>query len=254
MHRHHIDYFRCTECDSLQTEEPYWLAEAYADARRFTDTDVARRAFRTQVTCFFLSKLLNVSRDDRIIDWGGGDGLTTRLLRDAGLNAFNYDHYAANAYALGFDGHPDEKYRMVTAIEVLEHFAYPRQELDRVFAVEPAVFYLTTGLYSGQDAGWPYLTPYSGRHVFLYSDKALRYIAGRYGYEVEVGRNSAVYYRPGASAWRRWLVRRLLAGGRSNNVAAAMFSLLPKGGRTLTDQVIMKDRVGDGVVDHQRPG
>ena len=29
LNKYHVDYFKCSECGSLQTEYPYWIDEAY---------------------------------------------------------------------------------------------------------------------------------------------------------------------------------------------------------------------------------
>ena len=38
LERYSVTFFRCLTCESLQTERPYWLAEAYQSALAGSDT------------------------------------------------------------------------------------------------------------------------------------------------------------------------------------------------------------------------
>ena len=65
-----------------------------------------------------IARGFGLSEQEQVLDWGGGDGLLVRLLRDAGLDAYHHDRYADNLYAAGFEGDPTKRYSMVTAFEV----------------------------------------------------------------------------------------------------------------------------------------
>ena len=73
--KYDISYFECTHCQSLQTEEPYWLDEAYGEEAEKYDTG---KASRTLENFFTLPSLFNLLKIDIIkpsLDWGGGGGL-----------------------------------------------------------------------------------------------------------------------------------------------------------------------------------
>lgn len=193
LYKYPVDYLVCARCGSLQTEPPYWLAEAYSNAPAGDDAEreesnlnsldvgAVQRNLTSLSAVLILSKLLGRRN---VVDLGGGDGLLCRLLRDYGLNAYVSDPHASPVYAQGFDRPDFPRPDIVTAFEVFEHFAEPRRELDILFAQEPAAVLTTTLSYNGESSDWWYLIPETGHHVFFYTDAAFRLIGERYGYEV----------------------------------------------------------------------
>jgi hypothetical protein len=193
LNKHSVQYFRCTACHSLETEEPYWLEEAYsttagtgeADGAALNlnklDTLAAYRNIRNMGAVMLTAKMLNAQN---IVDYGGGDGLLCRLLRDQGLNAFVTDPHASPTYAQGFDQPNFSRPDLVTAFEVFEHLSNPREELAAMFAAQPTAFLASTFTYSGEGPDWWYLIPDTGHHIFFYSEAALQMIAERHGYEL----------------------------------------------------------------------
>lgn len=43
LNKYDISYFHCKHCGFLQTEEPYWLDEAYAESINMSDTGYMQR-------------------------------------------------------------------------------------------------------------------------------------------------------------------------------------------------------------------
>ena len=87
LQKHDISYFRCPNCEFMQTEEPYWLEEAYSSAISDLDLGPVNRAI-TGSRIVESAILLNFDPNAKFIDWGGGYGVFTRLMRDKG-----YDFY-----------------------------------------------------------------------------------------------------------------------------------------------------------------
>lgn len=177
--KYDIGYFQCNACNSLQTERPYWLGEAYSGNTLNLDTGAAQRNMNNLVACLILHKLYDIKH---VIDFGGRDGYLCRLLRDYGINCFVVDRYSNPFYAQGFTRPDFETPDLVTAFEVIEHFENPLAQIDELFAGEPRLVLLSTEFYHGQDQTWPYLVPSSGQHVFFYSPAAINFIANRYQY------------------------------------------------------------------------
>ncbi|MEX0776986.1 MAG: methyltransferase domain-containing protein [Phycisphaeraceae bacterium] len=229
--KHRVWYFECTNCQSLQSEEPHWLNEAYANATRPLDLGTAKRALWARTIIFFLWRLFSLPKDGRLVDWGGGDGLLVRLLRDTGINALLADKYTDNTYAIGFDDDGTCPVSMITAFEVWEHLADPASEIAAGFARKPHLYLLSTTLYNDDDDKWPYLAPNTGRHVFFYSRRAMSYIAVKYGYQSIAMDTYTLFYKSApqgriSKALLKWLMR-----NRYQRAKDVLFALARKGRR-----------------------
>lgn len=181
-------YYLCHTCRSLQTEEPWWLPLAYGpEAERF-DTGKATRSLTNFFSLPSLLRILGVQQPDPIVDWGGGGGLLSRLMRDLGYNYYCYDRHLSPEYMNGFGwqsatqtGSPT-----ITLFEVAEHFGQPREEWGRIFALKPPLILGSTELLRTLSPDWPYLAPENGQHVFFYSAHTLQWIAQQYGYSTTI--------------------------------------------------------------------
>lgn len=212
LRRHKVDYFQCAECDSLQTEQPYWLEEAYVPENERFDTGAV---FRTLSNAAFLFDLHAQLGGERVIvDVGCGTGLLVRQLRDAGLPAFGFDKYDDARLALGFkiDSIPADS--MINLCEVAEHFVEPRVEFDRLFATDPAVLVIQTALVGVPEEDWSYLAPEHGQHVFFYSSRSLHWLAARHKRILLTSGTYALLIRPD-------LLERLLVQGAPHAALAA---------------------------------
>jgi hypothetical protein len=178
--KYNVSFFECQNCDSLQSELPFWLDEAYSTERNIPDLGMASRTLILKRFIYLTSKILRWSSSDRILDWGGGNGLLVRMMRDMGLDTYLYDLYAKNFYAVGFQYSDNKKYSIITSFETWEHFVNPMSEIELFFASNPEYILISTGLYDSQNEDWSYLTPLSGRHVFFYSLKARQLIANKF--------------------------------------------------------------------------
>jgi len=200
LERLDVAYFRCDGCGSLQTEPPYWLGDAYAeDAGEGTnnladlDTGAAQRNLLTSAGVLVTAQLLGLRNT---VDVGGGDGLLCRLLRDYGLNAYVSDRYAQATYARGFTDPDFATPDLVTAFEVMEHLADPATDLGTIFDRNASAVLVSTDIYDGYGADWPYLTPQTGQHVFFYSRRGFQVIAERFGYHVLHAGFFTLFYKP----------------------------------------------------------
>lgn len=182
--RYDVRLLLCSVCQSLQTEDPYWLAEAYDDAIARTDTGAVARNLDAHAAIVAAARVLRVR--GRLLDFGGGAGLLCRLLRDSGFDAYMCDKFAdaiyARHYVLQLDDVAPGSVSLLSAIEVLEHCRTPATELPMLFLKRPEVLFATTFPYEGQGPDWWYLGTQSGQHVFFYSTVALQKVARSHGY------------------------------------------------------------------------
>ena len=180
MEKHTITYYNCVSCKFIQTEKPYWLDEAYSSAISSIDIGyVTRNIVYAEIVSSIIKRFFN--RKKRFLDYGGGYGMFTRLMRDKGFNYFRQDIYCKNLFAEFFDieditENRNEKFEVLTTFEVFEHLVNPIEEIEKMFAFSDSIMFSTalqpkTDFKSIED--WWYFLPYSGQHVSLYSKDSL---------------------------------------------------------------------------------
>ena len=232
LDKHPVAYWRCDRCGSLQTDAPYWLDESYQTVHSAADTGMAARTLQMAQATSLLLKLLGVGAEALCLDWGGGNGLFCRMMRDQGYNFLNEDKYAAPFYAAGFAlnraavSHCD----VITSFEVFEHLSNPSAELAEIFGFRPLLWIFSTQLYEDQEDGWNYLAPRTGRHVFFYGQKGLDRVACANGYRFARGRHLHMFVRNSdnpllKNALGRALAFKLLSGGKLVGFAAGLHFL-----------------------------
>lgn len=183
---YNVTYYRCLNCRFLQTEEPYWLNQAYSSgAISALDTGILyRNQLYMNRTKSILLKIFNDFSNFSALDYGGGEGVFVRLMRDIGFKFFRQDVYAQNLYARFFDisDLPEKtKFDILTAFEVFEHLSDPISEIRKMFEYSDIVLF-STELQPTETVedleNWWYLVPETGQHVSFYNEPALKEIAG----------------------------------------------------------------------------
>lgn len=227
LEKYDVEYSKCSLCASLQCERPYWLSEAYQSNLALLDTGAAQRNLANLAAAFPVSRILGLKN---LVDYGGGDGLLCRLLRDYGLNCFVHDKYAAASYAHGFAIPNFERPELLLAFEVLEHFESPRNDLDALFKLNPDAIFASTGIFSDQGPDWWYLTPETGQHVFFYSRQALRQIAESKGYDLLISSNYILFLKADSTSRLKRLLLRLTMQKITLRLTGAILRLLPAKG------------------------
>lgn len=189
-----IDYYRCTNCGLVQTEEPYWLKEAYSSAIIDSDTGIIYRNIALSRMTSIL--LLFLGKNSKVIDYGGGYGLTTRMLRDVGIDCYWTDKYADNIFAKGFKAKKGSKHNVLTAFELFEHLEDPLKEIKQIIkAYKPKALIFSTMLHDGNPPkDWWYFATEGGQHITLYTKESLRIFAKKVGMKLSSnGKNIHVF-------------------------------------------------------------
>jgi len=191
LEKYIITYYKCANCELIQTEKPYWLKEAYSSAIIDSDTGlISRNVALSKITATI--SLLFLSRKSKILDYGGGYGILTRMLRDTGVDCYWIDKYANNLFARGFEDKVKSKYDMVTAFELFEHFENPVDEIEYVIQkYNPKILLFSTMLHDGNPPkDWWYFVPEGGQHITLYTRKSLQLLAEKFRMKLSTnGRN-----------------------------------------------------------------
>ncbi|MGB3190760.1 MAG: glycosyltransferase [Limnoraphis sp.] len=181
LNRYNISYFQCSVCGFVQTEDPFWLQEAYSSAIAISDVGLVSRNLQlSQVTEKLI--LSNFNPQGKFLDYGCGYGLLVRLMRDLGLDFYGDDKYCQNLFYQGFEAEQTDRYELVTAFEVFEHFVDPIQEIEELLKFSRNIFFSTQLLpsHNPQPKDWWYYALHEGQHIAIYTQKSLAEIAKRF--------------------------------------------------------------------------
>jgi len=179
--KYDVRYERCDSCGSLQTEPPHWLEEAYRSHNlAVEDTGAVTRSLTCQAVIWVSARILHLPKRASVFDFGGGNGLLCRLLRDRGFDAHLEDNYATNDFARGFEDNRST-YDISCAFEVAEHLADPKVEMPKILNRSQALCVVGTETYFGQGADWWYLAREAGQHVFFYTEASMLKLAAAEG-------------------------------------------------------------------------
>jgi len=177
-----VTYFHCPVCGFLQTEHPYWLKEAYQQPINITDTGILQRNLLfAQQTAALISNFFDAKGN--FLDYAGGYGIFTRLMRDFGFNFFWHDPYAQNIFSRGFEYKNNQtSLELLTTFESFEHFDEPLKNLERMLKLSKNILFSTVLLPTPvpEPDSWWYYAPEHGQHISFYSKKTLEYIAQKY--------------------------------------------------------------------------
>jgi len=179
LNKYTVVYYYCPKCGFVQTEEPYWLEESYSKTILKSDTGIMMRNISNAVNLLLFLK--NIPQG-ACLDFGGGHGILTRIMRDYGYDFFHYDKYAENLFAVGFEGDINRIYRLVTSFENFEHFVNPLEEIEKIINISDTLYFTTLLLPSipPKIKDWWYYAPEGGQHISFYSKRTLEYIAQKY--------------------------------------------------------------------------
>jgi hypothetical protein len=187
MDRYKIAYERCGACGFMQTEEPFWLAEAYAEPLSASDTGLVSRPLALAPRIESIIRR-GFDPNGRFLDYGGGPGLFVRLMRDRGFNFYRQDRYAAPILCRYFDLEDlpvqERRFALVTAFELMEHLPRPLIEISEMLSLTDSVLFSTELVPSGSISNletWWYLGLAHGQHVSFYTGNSLSALASSVG-------------------------------------------------------------------------
>lgn len=184
MNKYTAEYFQCPECGCLFIKNPHWLNEAYSDAIASIDTGIMLRNMElVDKTDFLIYECYG--RNHYFLDYGGGYGIFTRMMRDRGYQYLWYDKYAKPLLARGFE-YNNQDVSLVTAFELFEHFTEPLKEIEEIMKFSKEIIFSTV-CYGKDlelpDKEWSYFAYESGQHTVFYSERTLKIIAQKYNLE-----------------------------------------------------------------------
>jgi len=183
MSKYEISYFSCNETGFVQTEDPHWLNEAYDDAITQLDLGLVQRNMElSEIVPPIIYKYFN--HNEAFLDYAGGYGLFTRMMRNKGFDFYHTDKYCKNIFATGNDASefPEKKFELTTAFEVFEHLADPISEIELMLTTSPNLFFSTVLMPDPvpMPQDWWYYSLETGQHISFYTISSLKYLAKKY--------------------------------------------------------------------------
>lgn len=182
--KYNVNYYKCTNCSFVQTDEPFWFNEAYNSAITSLDIGIL---IRNNYLTTEISKIIDSCFVDakKMLDFAGGYGIFVRLMRDKGYDFYRQDLYCENLFAKHFDINDinDKHFDLVTGFEILEHLKNPLEEIEEIFKYSENAIFSTELIPESSDEieNWWYISQETGQHIAFYSPKAMQIIAEKFG-------------------------------------------------------------------------
>jgi hypothetical protein len=177
----------CQRCGHEWFNAPEaWLGQAYTTPIANTDTGIVSRTLNIHKIISSYLTLSGIS--GKLLDWGSGSGLLTRLLRDDGHDCYGFEPYADPVLASRFTfttqrlASSEGPYRAIFAIEVVEHLVSPRDFFITSLSLTDTIIFSTKIVNRTRyGSDWWYYSRETGQHISFYTQKSLAYLSGLSG-------------------------------------------------------------------------
>lgn len=175
---------RCGHCFAPQMMS--WHQDSFSRLvynEQYADIDLDYLSVRPAGNARMLNTLLGGRANAiRHLDYGGGNGLLSDLLRQSGWDSVSYDPFVQKSLDATFL----RSFDLITAFEVFEHVANPKAMMDSLMTLinESGLLLFSTLVSDGEIAprtriSWWYAAPRNG-HISLFSKESLRCLATQY--------------------------------------------------------------------------
>lgn len=114
-------------------------------------------------------EVINRFNKNKVLDYGCGRGDFVDFLIKNKINAFGYDPYSEK-----YNNITEDKYDIITLIEVIEHTCSPFNEIDHIKSLlkMDGIVFIETSFSNWVSIGHPYLNPNIG-HSSIFSHEGL---------------------------------------------------------------------------------
>ena len=180
LKKYSVKYFQCSKCGYVQTEDPFWLEEAYNSSINDSDTGMMMRSFWNRNIAATMIYFL-FEKKKKFLDYGGGYGVFVRLMRDVGFDFYWQDKHTENLFAKGFElsENTNTHVELLTCFEAFEHFDEPINELEKLLKVSRNILLSTVFIPDPipHPNDWWYYGIEHGQHIGFFQEKTFEYLA-----------------------------------------------------------------------------
>lgn len=179
--KYKVDYFKCGVCGFLCTEKPFWLDEAYQNPITCSDTGLLERNIAlSRKVAVLIYKLFDPN--GRYLDYAGGYGVFSRLMRDSGFEFYHVDPFTQNIFARDIEWEGQMSMDGITCFECFEHLVNPMEDIERMIGISSNIVFSTVLIpESVPPKSWDYYGFEHGQHIAFYSHETLFFIARKFG-------------------------------------------------------------------------
>ena len=165
-------YLKCTSCNFIHAENPSWLEGSFTDALNSLDIGSVDRC---NIVADFVEVLANSLKVDnpKVLDWGGGYGLLTRILRDRGVRCTHYDPYTEPLFANNIKLQSDARFDLIVLSEVMLHMTDPISTLTELLKISDNIMFTAVIAPPDVTPDWWYFMPDTGQHVAIFSQQTI---------------------------------------------------------------------------------
>ena len=162
------DYKICNSCGFIFADNPVWLAGSFTDTLNSLDIGSVDRC---NIVADFVEVLLKSLKKDnpKVLDWGGGYGLLTRILRDRGVNCSHYDPFVEPLFTKNIKLLPNTKFDLVVLSEVMLHMTDPVGTLSELLKISKRIMFTAVIAPPDVTPEWWYFMPETGQHITIFS-------------------------------------------------------------------------------------
>ena len=166
------EYYSCNSCKFIYAENPNWLEGSFTDALNSLDIGSVDRC---NIVADFVEVLANSLKVDnpKVLDWGGGYGLLTRILRDRGIRCAHYDPYTEPLFAENTALQTGTRFDLIVLSEVMLHMTDPVSTLTELLKFSDNIMFTAVIAPPDITPDWWYFMPDTGQHVAIFSQKTI---------------------------------------------------------------------------------
>ena len=174
---------RCDRCTMTFIANPEWLEASFSNELNSHDVGSADRSI---LVAGFVRSLLRSRSLGRacLLDFGGGDGLAVRYLRDHGVDCRWEDPFCSPRFFVGPDANDVPRFSLIFLSEVALHFTDPLAVVTELLERSEKVLMTAVVPPDPIPQDWWYLMPSTGQHVAFFSQRALEEMAKKMSAEL----------------------------------------------------------------------